>query len=50
MPVILTTPQEWETWLAAPTDKALKLYRSLENGLLKIVLIGKQEDAGVIAR
>lgn len=45
MPVVLTEPEEWETWLTAPTDKALKLHRPLENGLLKIVLTGEQKDA-----
>jgi putative SOS response-associated peptidase YedK len=45
MPVILTEPEEWQTWLTAPTEKALKLHRPLENGLLKIVLTGEQKDA-----
>jgi putative SOS response-associated peptidase YedK len=45
MPVVLTEPGEWETWLTAPTDKALKLHRPLENGLLKIVLTREQKDA-----
>jgi hypothetical protein len=39
------TSEEWETWLTAPTAKALKLHRPLENGLLKIVLTGEQKDA-----
>jgi hypothetical protein len=29
MPVILTTPDEVETWLTAPLDEALKLQRLL---------------------
>lgn len=44
MPVVLTEPEEWETWLTAPTEKVLKLHRPLENGLLKIVLTGEQKD------
>jgi putative SOS response-associated peptidase YedK len=44
MPVVLTEPEEWSEWLTAPTDKALKLQRPLENGLLKIVLTGEQKD------
>jgi hypothetical protein len=34
-----------KTWLTAPTEKALELHRPLENGLLKIVLIGEQKEA-----
>lgn len=45
MPVVLTKPEEWETWLTVPTEKALKLHRPLDNGLLEIVLIGEQKDA-----
>jgi putative SOS response-associated peptidase YedK len=28
MPVILTKPEEIETWMTAPTDEALKLQRT----------------------
>lgn len=45
MPVILTTPEEWEVWLSAPTEKALRLQRPLANKLLKIVASGEKEDA-----
>jgi len=45
MPVIFTKKDEWNAWLTAPTEKALKLQRPLENGLLKIVLTGEQKDA-----
>jgi putative SOS response-associated peptidase YedK len=44
MPVILTTPEEIETWMTAPTDEALKLQRPLPDGSLKIVARGEKRD------
>jgi putative SOS response-associated peptidase YedK len=44
MPVILTTQDEIETWMTAPTEEALKLQRPLPDGALKIVATGKRED------
>ena len=38
MPVILTTPEEWQAWLAAPWNEARELQRPLPNGALRIVL------------
>jgi DNA polymerase III epsilon subunit-like protein len=44
MPVILTTPEDVETWMTAPPDEALKLQRSLPDGSLRIVARGVKED------
>jgi putative SOS response-associated peptidase YedK len=44
MPVILTTPEEVETWMTGPTEEALKLQRPLPDGSLKIVVRGSKQD------
>ena len=44
MPVILTTPDEVEAWMTAPSDEALKLQRPLRDGTLRIVARGVKED------
>jgi putative SOS response-associated peptidase YedK len=44
MPVILTTPEEIETWMTAPTEEAVKLHQPLPDGSLKIVARGQKED------
>ena len=44
MPVILTTPNEIETWLTAPWVEAKALQRPLPPGMLQIVSIGPKED------
>lgn len=44
MPVILTTAEEIEAWMTAPTDDALKLQRPLPDGSLKIVARGDKKD------
>lgn len=44
MPVILTKPEEFETWLSAPPEEALKLQRPLPDRLLKVVGAGPKED------
>jgi putative SOS response-associated peptidase YedK len=44
MPVILTTAQEIETWLTAPSPEALKLQRPLPGDALAIVARGQRQD------
>jgi len=44
MPVVLTTPEEYETWLTASAEVALKLQRPLSNDMLKIVAEGARSD------
>jgi putative SOS response-associated peptidase YedK len=44
MPVILTTPEEIETWMTASPEEALKLQRPLADGALRIVATGAKED------
>jgi hypothetical protein len=44
MPVILTSPDEVETWMTAPADEALKLRRPLPDEALRIVAHGVKED------
>lgn len=44
MPVLLTTPDEWATWLEAPTEDALKLQRPLPDAAMKIVASGTRRD------
>lgn len=44
MPVLLTTPEEWSTWLSAPTEIALELQRPLPDAAMKIVATGSRRD------
>jgi putative SOS response-associated peptidase YedK len=44
MPVILTKPEEIETWMTAPAEDALKLQRALPDGTLRIVATGVKQD------
>ena len=44
MPVILTTPEEVDLWMTAPTDEALHLQRPLADGALTIVARGERKD------
>ena len=44
MPVILTAPDEWETWMTAPWEVAAQLQRPLPDGSLTIVARGPRQD------
>lgn len=44
MPVILTTRDEIDQWMTAPTAEALKLQRPLSDGVLRIVARGAKSD------
>jgi putative SOS response-associated peptidase YedK len=44
MPVILTMPEEYDIWLNAPTEDALKLQIPLPDEFLEIVVEGKKSD------
>jgi hypothetical protein len=45
MPVILTSADEIEQWMTAPTGEALKLQRPLPDGALHIVARGRRQDS-----
>jgi putative SOS response-associated peptidase YedK len=49
MPVILTRPEEFETWMTAPREEALQLQRPLPNGSLVVVARGERRDGGAPA-
>ena len=49
MPVILTEPAAWETWMSAPWAEAKRLQRPLLDGRLRAVLRGEPEDKGIAA-
>ena len=44
MTVILTTPEEYEIWLTAPTEVALELQRMLSDEMLEVVAEGAKSD------
>ena len=50
MPVILTTPDEFDRWLEADTLDALKLQRPLPDDTLTIVAKGEKEDVASTSR
>lgn len=47
MPVILTSPVEWDAWLGADTAEALKLQQPLPADRVMVVATGQRQD-GVI--
>src|SRR5580704_8903226 len=49
MPVILTTREEIDLWMNAPTGEALKLQKPLPDNALKIVARGERQDEGGLA-
>ena len=49
MPVILTMPEEVETWMTAPAEEAMELQRPLPDDALKIVARGEKKDEGGLA-
>jgi putative SOS response-associated peptidase YedK len=49
MPVILTTREEIDCWMTAPTEEAIKLQRPLPNDALMIVAKGEKKDEGGLA-
>jgi putative SOS response-associated peptidase YedK len=48
MPVILTMPEEVETWLNAPVPQAMTLQRPLADDALKIVARGQKADPRLV--
>ena len=44
MPVILTTPEEWDVWMRAPWEEASQLQRPLPDAMLRIIASGERED------
>lgn len=49
MPVVLTTLEDFDTWLQAPVEAALALQRPLPPGVLRIVARGNKTDAADLA-
>ena len=50
MPVILMTKAEYETWLTAPVEKALKLQRPLADKIAQGSGDGREKGCGLAER
>ncbi len=48
MPVVPTTPEEYDVWLTAPTEEAPKLQKPLPNDIFGMMKAGNQIDQRVI--
>jgi putative SOS response-associated peptidase YedK len=48
MPVILSTSDEIETWMTAPSQAALKLQRTFHGDAFRIVARGQKEDGAPV--
>jgi putative SOS response-associated peptidase YedK len=48
MPVILTTPNEFDVWLDGSFNDAIALQRPLPNELLQIVVKGEKSDRALV--
>jgi putative SOS response-associated peptidase YedK len=48
MPVLLTTPEEWDTWLDGTVEQAIELQRPLANDSLRIVAKGEKSDSALV--
>jgi putative SOS response-associated peptidase YedK len=44
MPVVLSTPDEWDVWLRAPIKEALQLQRPMPEDALRVVASGARSD------
>ena len=47
MPVLLTTAEEFATWLEAPWTEAASLQQPLPDAMMKVVASGARHDAHV---
>lgn len=48
MPVLLTTPDEWDIWVGGSIEEATALQRPLPDHLPKLVAMGETSDAAPV--